>query len=102
MQITTIGLDLAKYWFQVHGVLRAKFLHLARLRARGKSQQFGGFRRSDRRQGMARRAENGRFDHFRGLSACRFRRNGSPAPLEMAVFADSVYRCRCGTGKLMA
>ena len=43
--------------------------------------------------------KNGHFDRFRGRSACRCRRNRSPAPLEMAVFADSVYRCRCGTGK---
>jgi hypothetical protein len=64
------------------------FLHLARARARarGKSQQFRGFRRSNRRRGMAQRAENGHFDHFRGRSACRFRRNRSPASLETAVF----------------
>ena len=46
MQITTIGLDLAKHWFQIHGVdATGKVVVKRRLR---RAEVIGFFGRSDR------------------------------------------------------
>ena len=55
MQITTIGLDLAKHWFQVHGVDAAgKIVIRRRLRRAEVVEFFRGARTLPRRHGGLR------------------------------------------------